>query len=127
MSLLRRFLGDEPSDGAASRSAESATPSTDRSVREIVAAGPISKVDVVTETGLTPKEFLVAVVRIRGGRTYQKDLVETTGWSGSSVSRLLGELEADGVVERVQVGREKIVYLEESVPEGLAAATERGR
>lgn len=127
MSLLRRFLGDEPADGAASRAAESATPSTDRSVREIVASGPISKVDVVTETGLTPKEFLVAVVRIQGGRTYQKDLVQTTGWSGSSVSRLLGELEADGGVERVQVGREKIVYLEGSVPEGLAAATERGR
>jgi hypothetical protein len=77
----------------------------------------IPKQTIWTELGLQPHEFLVWLVRDAGGRMWQAELVETTGWSKSTVSRYLDSLETDGTVERVWVGRQKLVSLPEAASE----------
>jgi hypothetical protein len=77
----------------------------------------IPKQTIWTELGLQPHEFLAWLVRDAGGRMWQAELVETTGWSKSTVSRYLDSLETDGTVERVWVGRRKLVSLPEAAPE----------
>lgn len=68
-------------------------------------------------TGMTPHEFVHLFVRANGGRVKQKTLNTCLPWSKATVSRYLDTLERDGVVERVTIGREKIICLPEAVPE----------
>ena len=84
----------------------------------------ISKQDVRIELGLQPDEFLTQLVHSADGRMWQADLVETTGWSKSTVSRYLDGLETDGTVERVWIGRQKLVSLPEAAPETPDATDE---
>ena len=53
-----------------------------------------------------------------GGRMMQKELVASVDLSESAVSRRLSKLENDGKVGRVCLGRENLVYLEGSQPDG---------
>lgn len=73
-------------------------------------------------TGMTPAEFVHLFVRANGGRVKQKTLNTCLPWSKATVSRYLDTLEDDDVVERVTIGREKIVCLPEAVPGQEAAA-----
>ncbi|WP_368408879.1 MULTISPECIES: helix-turn-helix transcriptional regulator [Halorussus] len=57
----------------------------------------------------TRKKTLLKLVELYGGRVHQAELVDRTGWSKSSVSRHLCELETDGAIARVRIGRGKIV------------------
>lgn len=77
---------------------------------------PVSKVEVYRTLGFRPPEFLVWLVEEDGGRMWQVDLVETTGWSKSAMSRSLCSLESDGTLERVQVGRRKLVCVPGELP-----------
>ena len=52
-----------------------------------------------------------------GGRMYQSDMAEETGWSKPKVSYVLSDMEDDGVIVRYQVGRQKIVCLPGHEPE----------
>lgn len=56
------------------------------------------------------------VLEANGGRLWQRELVEVTGRSSSTVSRWLCTLEETGAVERIQIGREKLVFLPEHEP-----------
>ncbi|WP_435317279.1 helix-turn-helix transcriptional regulator [Haloarchaeobius sp. TZWSO28] len=58
----------------------------------------------------TSEKILVTVDR-EGGRMWQTDIVEAVGCSSSTVSRHLSALESKGEIQRVTVGREKIVAL----------------
>ena len=60
----------------------------------------VSKRDVRVEFGLQPDEFLAQLVHSADGRMWQADLVET-----------------NGTVERVWIGRQKLVSLPEAAPE----------
>lgn len=51
-----------------------------------------------------------------GGRMKQTEIVEATQWSKSKVSMLLSEMEDDGEVTKLRVGRENIVSLPGSEP-----------
>ena len=53
-----------------------------------------------------------------GGQMMQKELVEAVDLSESAVSRRLSSLEESDTVGRVCLGRENLVYLEGSRPEG---------
>lgn len=102
--------------GATDRAAppgRSGRPSEEQLLLEL----PVSKVDVYCDLGLQPAEFLVWVVEENGGQMWQGDLVETTGWSKSTVSRYLCSREAKGTLERLQVGRRKLVYTPEKSPD----------
>lgn len=73
--------------------------------------------ELFRRTGTTGEEYLVSLLRANGGRLMQNQFVDATGWAKSTVSRLLTELERQGTVTRVRVGREKIVCLPGAEPE----------
>lgn len=61
------------------------------------------------ESELAPKPHLLELLASKGGRMKQTDLVESTEWSKSTISRHLTQLERDGYVKRVRIGRCKLV------------------
>ena len=119
--------GEEPSedaatDGAAGASAplEPAGEGSDAPTgwQDLLSGETVSKQEVQVELGLQPHEFLAWLVRSSGGRMWQADMVETTGWSKSTVSRYLDTLETNDIVERVQIGRRKLVGVPGEMPTG---------
>lgn len=60
---------------------------------------------------LTDGERVRQIVRRHGGRMKQADIVEEVEWSKSKVSRVLGDLAEDGVVEKTRIGRENVITL----------------
>jgi hypothetical protein len=84
---------------------------------ELLDGRGISKQRVWMDLGLSPDEFLVELICRAGGRMWQADIVNTTGWSKSTVSRHLGELESSGTIERVQIGRRKLVGVPGEMPD----------
>lgn len=70
-----------------------------------------SAADHVVATGRTRKETLLELVEAHEGRVVQANLVDITGWSKATVSRHLSELENDGAIDRIPMGRCKVVLL----------------
>lgn len=56
--------------------------------------------DIVQHVGLTPGEFVLALVERNNGRVEQQAFTEYTNLSESSLSRLLGDLETRGLGQR---------------------------
>lgn len=54
---------------------------------------------------------VISVIRELGGSAFQKQIVEKTGFSKAKVSEILSALEKNGVVEKVKVGRSKLIVL----------------
>jgi hypothetical protein len=80
--------------------------------------GPTSR-HAILEYGITPEEYVRAVLLEHGGRIKQRRFAERYGWSPATLSRLLSELEDDDVIERYRVGREKVVCVPAAVPESV--------
>lgn len=69
------------------------------------AAGPaISDAELMTD-----EDRVLALLSENGGRMKQVDIVEETGWSKSKVSMLLSEMEEEGQISKLRVGRENII------------------
>lgn len=66
---------------------------------------------------MTPSEFVCELLEAHGGRAYQGTVGEETGLSKSATSRLLTQMEEDGQVTRLCIGREKVVCLPDREPE----------
>ena len=100
--LKETFVGDdtETSGETATERDRSASPDQSRAETELV----VGKGDDRNGT-------LLKLVRSRGGRIQQAELVTLTGWSKSAVSRRLSELETDGTITRQKYGRCKVVFL----------------
>ncbi len=64
----------------------------------------------------TDEERVVRLLELNEGRMRQTRIVERTGWSKSKVSMLLSEMEADGTVHKLRVGRENIISLPGAEP-----------
>lgn len=75
-----------------------------------------SRTDILDETGYTPREFVVRLLELEGGRLPQQALTEYTDLSEASVSRYLQQLEDEDVVVRLELGREKVLFLPETAP-----------
>ena len=110
--VKRTFVGEDTEVGG-----KNAT-ERDRPVSGVEPAGETrpdtprsSEADLVVATGRTRKETLLELVEAHEGRVVQADLVDLTGWSKATVSRHLGELEDDGAVDRIPLGRCKVVLL----------------
>lgn len=64
-----------------------------------------------------PEEFVTDRERVRrlitenGGRMKQSRIVDSVDWSKAKVSRLLADLEEDGQVTKLRLGRENLVCL----------------
>lgn len=117
---------EEPDDGtnAEERGPDRGTRDADRGagdgttqLRVILEEERVSKQAVRIELGLEPREFLAELVRRAGGRMWQTDIVETTGWSKSTVSRYLSSLESSDTVERIRIGRRKLVAVPGQMPD----------
>lgn len=74
------------------------------------------RVDTLVELGLTPEEFVRRLLDERGGQLEQQAFTDHTDWSETTVSRVLTGMEEDGAIERIQLGREKVVYLPHHAP-----------
>lgn len=83
---------------------------------------PCGAADCFLQTGLRPSDYLVELVRSRGGRIAQGTVVTVSGWSPSTVSRRLSSLEEDGRIVRVRLGSRKFVYLPGARPDILKSA-----
>ncbi|MDS0474688.1 hypothetical protein [Natrinema sp. 1APR25-10V2] len=66
---------------------------------------------------MTDEDRVVKLIRENGGRMKQVNIVEETGWSKSKVSMLLSDMEDDGTISKLRVGRENIISLEGFEPE----------
>lgn len=60
---------------------------------------------------LTDEERVVGLLESNGGRIRQTRIVERTDWSKSKVSMLLSEMEDDGTIHKLRVGRENVISL----------------
>ncbi|WP_458210518.1 helix-turn-helix transcriptional regulator [Haladaptatus sp. NG-SE-30] len=69
------------------------------------------------EEMITDQERIRSLLMQYGGRMKQAAFTDETQWSKSSVSRKLSEMEANGEITRVQIGRENVVFLGGSEPD----------
>ncbi|MFA9416955.1 helix-turn-helix transcriptional regulator [Natrinema sp. HArc-T2] len=79
---------------------------------------------IADEELLTDEDRVVNLIRENGGRMKQVNIVEETGWSKSKVSMLLSDMEDDGTISKLRVGRENIISLEGFEPEATKSPFE---
>ena len=68
------------------------------------------------EEVLTDREQVRQLVERNGGRMKQTDIVDSVEWSKAKVSRLLADLESDGEITKLRLGRENLICLPGSEP-----------
>ncbi|WP_137291574.1 helix-turn-helix transcriptional regulator [Natronorubrum halophilum] len=64
-----------------------------------------------TEEFLTDRERVQQLIQDNGGRMKQSRIVDSVDWSKAKVSRLLAELEDEGRITKLRLGRENLVCL----------------
>ena len=83
-----------------------------------------------SEPSVSDEELLTDEARVKklldenGGRMKQVNIVEETGWSKSKVSMLLSEMEEEGDISKLRVGRENIISLEGHEPDAAGSPLE---
>ncbi len=65
---------------------------------------------------MTDRERVQQLVSENGGRMKQSKIVDSVDWSKAKVSRLLAELEEDGRITKLRLGRENLVCLPDHEP-----------
>lgn len=75
---------------------------------------------------LTDEERVLRLLDANGGRMRQTAIVETTGWSKSKTSMLLSEMESEGAISKLRVGRENLISQPGSEPEAMGSPLETG-
>jgi len=98
-------LGDDGDGGTATESATE--PTTDAAVTE--------------PELLDDEDRVIKLLEENGGRMKQVDIVETTEWSKSKVSMLLSDMEDDGDISKLRVGRENIISLAGEEPDAAGS------
>ncbi|ELZ09821.1 membrane protein [Natrinema thermotolerans DSM 11552] len=104
-----------PAGGAATGAGSTVDPATD--------AADDSE-SIPNEELLTDEDRVVKLIRENGGRMKQVNIVEDTGWSKSKVSMLLSDMEEEGTISKLRVGRENIISLEGFEPEATKSPFE---
>ncbi|WP_049901077.1 hypothetical protein [Natrinema sp. J7-1] len=119
--------GDAPADTAMDRSA-GRPPEPDVAGGSSTGNGAADSADAgaaLSGKDLMPDEDrVVALIRENGGRMKQVNIVEETGWSKSKVSMLLSDMEDEGTISKLRVGRENIISLEGFEPEATKSPFE---
>jgi hypothetical protein len=98
-------------------------------------SGPVSDENSILETGqldesdtpvaisdeevLSDEERIVSLLESEGGRMKQVDIVDRTDWSKSKVSMQLSEMEEEGTISKLRVGRENIISLAGHEPDAV--------
>ena len=65
---------------------------------------------------MTDQEKIRHLVRSNGGRMKQSAIVDSVDWSKAKVSRLLADLEDDGEITKLRLGRENLICLRGQEP-----------
>jgi len=85
-------------------------------------AGPVE--EHTEETASVPPAFLsntervLALLRDNDGQMRQSAIVDATDWSKSKVSRVLSEMDEEGQVVKVDIGRSNLIVHPENLPDG---------
>ncbi len=88
-------------------------------------SGGNSEPAVSDEELLTDEARVKKLLRENGGRMKQVNIVEATGWSKSKVSMLLSEMEEEGEISKLRVGRENIISLDGHEPDAAGSSLDR--
>ncbi len=70
---------------------------------------------------LNDDDRVIKLLEENGGRMKQVDIVETTEWSKSKVSMLLSDMEEEGDISKLRVGRENIISLAGEEPDAAGS------
>jgi len=118
----RVFGGDDSGAGAAaSEATATAAEAAD------APAAPESGGEADTEPAVSDEELLTDSDRViklledNGGRMKQVDIVDNTDWSKSKVSMLLSDMEEEGDISKLRVGRENIISLAGQEPDAAGS------
>lgn len=118
--LFERLLGRRSSDRVEEDLPEAdggiAADSADGVDSSVFPAPDTTRAGVYVETGTTAEAHFLQLLEEEGGELAQTEFVRLTGWSASTVSRILTELEAEEEVVRVTIGVKNIVYLPDEAP-----------
>lgn len=71
---------------------------------------------VTHEEFMTDQEKIRHLVRSNGGRMKQSAIVDSVDWSKAKVSRLLADLEDEGEITKLRLGRENLICLQGQEP-----------
>lgn len=121
--ILARF-GDSGDDGTeqtrsggtdtAPAPAETEAPVQPDTGQELESPEPV-------EEELSDRDVVLELLDENDGRMKQARIVDATDWSKSKVSMVLSEMEEEGDITKLRVGRENIISLEGSEPEAAGS------
>jgi len=77
--------------------------------------------EIADEELLSDENRVVKLLEDNGGRMKQVDIVEETDWSKSKVSMLLSDMEEEGNISKLRVGRENIISLAGEEPDAAGS------
>ncbi|WP_336133692.1 helix-turn-helix transcriptional regulator [Natronomonas amylolytica] len=102
--------------GAAGAEAAAPDGEADAGAEGAAAGATISEEDLLSD-----EERVVSLLEDHGGRMKQVQIVDETGWSKSKVSMLLSDMEEEGTISKLRVGRENIVSLSGHEPDAAGS------
>jgi len=117
--LSELFGGVRSSGNRSERPAETGSATTVTEAETEATAEPEG--ERATEPELTDQELVLDILDDNDGQMKQAMIVDETDWSKSKVSMVLSEMEEDGDITKLRVGRENIISLEGSEPEAAGS------
>jgi flagellar basal body-associated protein FliL len=99
---------------------EQSTPSTETPTQPSADQGE-SEAELETKELLSDEDRVLKLLEDNGGRMRQVSIVEETEWSKSKVSMLLSDMESEGEISKLRVGRENIISLAGEEPEAAGS------
>lgn len=90
------------------------------STEEPTTGGGLETTEPVEEE-LSDRELVLGILEDNDGRMKQARIVDATDWSKSKVSMVLSEMEDEGDITKLRVGRENIISVEGSEPEAAGS------
>ena len=112
---------DEPPAATASATGGTEQPSTTSSGDAMADTDTPDEPAVPDEELLTDSDRVRKLLEENGGRMKQVDIVDSTDWSKSKVSMLLSDMEDDGDISKLRVGRENIISLAGQEPDAAGS------
>ena len=100
-------------------SGEGHRPENGHDAGRTIEAPPSVEVPADDSPVLSDEEKTIELLREHGGRLPQREITEQSEWSKSKVSRLLSKMEDQGLITKINLGRENLIALNDDVPDGV--------
>lgn len=107
---LGDVFGEQGGGGAGATETESAA-----------GTGAAAEPSVPEEELLSDEDRVLKLLEENGGRMKQVNIVDNTEWSKSKVSMLLSDMEEDGSISKLRVGRENIISKAGEEPDAVGS------